>query len=97
MTDRDIDRIDAQRDLPVWGVRVMTVAWPSFVVACVLEMVVFAFVDPQELHWGGHALALSRQGVYSVAFFVFWALTAVASTLSLLMDKTQRRESAAND
>ena len=30
--------------------RWMWIAWPAFLVAAVLEMVVFAFVDPAELH-----------------------------------------------
>ena len=30
--------------------RVMWIAWPAFLMAAVMEMVVFAFVDPSELH-----------------------------------------------
>ena len=49
--------------------QLMWIAWPSFLAACVLEVLVFAFVDPHDLLWGGHAFDLSRQGVYSIAFF----------------------------
>jgi hypothetical protein len=63
----------------------MWIAWPAFLVACVLEMVVFAMVDPQDLHWFGHPVELSRQGVYTVAFFVFWGMTMVSSALTTLL------------
>jgi hypothetical protein len=53
--------------------RIMWITWPAFLVAGLLEMLVFGLVDPQDLQWFGNPLALSRQGVYTVAFFVFWA------------------------
>ena len=53
--------------------RVLSVLWPAFVMAGVLETVVFAMVDPETLTWfGGEPLAWSRQAVYTVSFFVFW-------------------------
>lgn len=64
----------------------MGIAWPAFLLASVLEMVVFAMVDPGDLHWfGGQPLGWSRQAVYTVAFFVFWAVTAASSALSLVL------------
>ena len=62
--------------------RMMWIAWPAFLVAGLMELVVFGLVDPQDLQWFGHPLALSRQGVYTLAFFVFWALTMVSSGLT---------------
>ena len=60
-------------------------AWPAFLAACALEVLVFAFVDPQDLQMGGHALALSRQGVYSIAFFLFWAISMAAGILTSIL------------
>lgn len=65
--------------------RMMWITWPAFLVACVLEMLVFAMVDPQDLHWFGQPVGLSRQSVYSVAFFVFWGVSMVASSLTTLL------------
>ena len=65
--------------------RMMWIAWPAFLVAGLLEMLVFALVDPQDLQWFGHPLAVSRQGVYTFAFFAFWALTMVSSGLTTLL------------
>ena len=63
----------------------MWIAWPAFLVAAGLEMLVFAVVDPQDLQWFGQPLNLSRQAVYTLAFFAFWVLAAVSSTLSVLL------------
>jgi uncharacterized membrane protein YcfT len=59
--------------------------WPAFLAAGLLTMLVFAMVDPQDLHWFGHPLALSRAGVYTLAFFAFWAIVAVASSMTALL------------
>lgn len=63
--------------------RLLTILWPAFVMAGVLEVLVFAQVDPSELHGVAAAAGWSRQTIYSVAFFVFWAVIAAASALSL--------------
>ncbi len=66
--------------------RSMSVLWSAFLMAAVLEMVVFALVDPESLRWfGGDTLNLEPRAVYTVAFFVFWAVTAVAAALALLL------------
>jgi hypothetical protein len=69
----------------MWAQRLMWIAWPAFLVAAVLEMVVFALVDPSDFHWFGASLALSREAVYTVAFFVFWAAAMVSSALTTLL------------
>lgn len=65
--------------------RWMWIAWPAFLVAAVLEMIVFAFVDPSELHWSGHSLDLSREAVYTITFFLFWGGTMASSALTTLL------------
>ena len=65
--------------------RWMWIAWPAFLVAAVLEMVVFAMVDPGDLHWFGSPLDLSRQAIYTLAFFVFWGVTMASSALTTLL------------
>ncbi len=63
--------------------QVLSVLWPAFVMAGVLETVVFAMVDPATLTWfGGEPLGWSRQAVYTVSFFVFWGVIAAASALT---------------
>jgi hypothetical protein len=67
---------------------IMGLAWPSFLSACLLEMLVFALVDPSDLHWSGKALQLSRNGVYSVAFFAFWAISTAGSALTAVLGQS---------
>ncbi|QIL69637.1 hypothetical protein G7048_04190 [Diaphorobacter sp. HDW4B] len=65
--------------------RLMWIAWPAFLMAGVMEMVVFAFVDPQALEWFNEPLNMSRQGVYTIAFFAFWGIIMAASGLTTLL------------
>jgi hypothetical protein len=65
--------------------RLMWITWPAFLMAGLLEVLVFGMVDPQDLQWFGHPIELSRQGVYSVAFFVFWGVTMLSSGLTTLL------------
>ncbi len=65
--------------------RWMWIAWPAFLVAGLLEILVFGLVDPQDLHWWGQPLAISRSGVYTLAFFAFWGLTMLSSALTTLL------------
>lgn len=67
------------------GQRIMWIMWPAFLVAGLLEILVFAMVDPQDLHWFGQPVDLSRQGVYTLAFFIFWAIAMLASGLTTLL------------
>lgn len=65
--------------------RLMWVLWPAFLLACVLEVGVFAVIDPADMHWLGHPLEWSRQTAYTVAFFVFWGITTLSSGLTVLL------------
>lgn len=65
--------------------RLMWVIWPAFLMAGLLEMLVFAMVDPQDIHWFGLPLEWSRQSIYTIAFFVFWAVMVVSSGLTTLL------------
>lgn len=68
---------------PGWRERLMMVVWPSFVMAGVLETLVFVVVDPEALHWlGGAPIELSRQAVYTVAFFIFWGAICLAGLMT---------------
>jgi hypothetical protein len=66
----------------VIGRTLMVVAWPAFLAACLLELLVFAVVDPLDLRWAGQSLAWSRADVYTAAFFVFWAAACAGCGLS---------------
>lgn len=65
----------------------MAVLWPSFLMAGVLEMIVFSVIDPAQLHGlDGQSLGWSPTAVYTFAFFVFWGVIAVAGALTEVLD-----------
>lgn len=70
------------------GKILMVVAWPAFLASCILEALVFALIDPLELSWGQAHLGWSRQAVYTLAFFVFWGVVAMAASLALLLARS---------
>lgn len=66
--------------------RSLQILWPAFVMAGMTEMMVFAVVDPGELHWfGGDVVEWSRQAVYTVSFLIFWLLFTVAGAITVLL------------
>jgi len=72
----------------MWRWHLMWVLWPAFLAAGVLEMLVFAMIDPEDMRWMGQGITLPRQAIYSLGFFLLWTVTAVASALSLLLSQS---------
>ena len=66
----------------------MWVLWPSFLAAGMGVGLVFTLVDPTELVVLGQPLHASRTAVYTLGFFILWAICAVASALSCFLQVT---------
>lgn len=81
----------------MWGQRLMWIAWPAFLAAGVLEMLVFVLVDPHDLHWLGRALDWSPMAVYTASFFSFWAVAMGACAMTALLAQTPVRVDAVSD
>jgi hypothetical protein len=63
--------------------RLIIVLWPAFVMAGVLEMLVFAWIDPHELRGLDAAgPAASRAAVYTLGFLLFWGIIAAAAGIT---------------
>jgi len=61
-----------------------TLLWASFLAASVGTMFFFAFIAPEELLGiGAGSSRIDRMGVYTLGFFGLWALSALASALTL--------------
>jgi hypothetical protein len=54
----------------------MTVLWPSFLAAAMAEGLFFSLFEPELLS------ALAPAAVYSIGFFMFWIMCALASMLT---------------
>ncbi|MEP6503292.1 MAG: hypothetical protein ABJD97_08190 [Betaproteobacteria bacterium] len=65
--------------------RTMTILWPSFMMAGVLEGLVFSVVDPTELRFADNAIDASPQAVYTLAFLAFWAVLSTSGALTALL------------
>ena len=64
----------------------LRILWPAFMAAGVLETMVFAVIDPADLHWfSGPPIAWSAQAIYTVTFLVFWAAVSTASAVTALL------------
>lgn len=63
----------------------MSVFWPSFLMACVTSGLVFSLVSPEQLMLLDTRIELSSIGVYTIGFFVFWLIGAIASSLTALL------------
>jgi hypothetical protein len=72
--------------------RVGAILWPSFFASAVATVVFFMFVDPLLLRdMTFPELEISRQGGYTIAFFLFWAATASSSLFTwVLLRPTSR-------
>jgi hypothetical protein len=66
--------------------RALTILWPSFAMAGVLEGIVFSVVDPVDLHWFGQVpVEASPQAVYTLSFLAFWAVLSTSGALTTLL------------
>ncbi|WP_137860638.1 hypothetical protein [Variovorax sp. 3P27G3] len=61
------------------------ILWPSFLVACGMEVLVFALFDPLNTFCGADALRMSRQSLYTASFFVFWLMAGASSACTMLL------------
>lgn len=67
--------------------RALLILWPSFVMAAVLDALVFVIVDPNTLHWfGTEPFRASASAVYSIAFLVFWLVISTSGAITHLLE-----------
>jgi len=60
----------------------VSIFWPSFLVASLGTILFFAFFDPTELARISGYPEISRLAGYTIGFFLFWLLSAVSSGLT---------------
>jgi hypothetical protein len=68
--------------------RILWVLWPSFLVAAVAELLVFAVIDPADLHVFGVPVQAGRMPIYTIGFFFFWAVGAAAAALTVFLRRS---------
>lgn len=69
--------------------RALQILWPAFLMAGVLEALLFAVVDPNDLQWfGGPPIDWSRQAIYTVTFLIFWGVMSISGALTALLTRS---------
>ncbi|MEE9448062.1 MAG: hypothetical protein V3V09_08885 [Arenicellales bacterium] len=71
--------------------KLISIFWPSFIMAGVATMVYFTAVDPHEMVSPAWFVNLERLEAYTVGFLFFWALTASACMLTCYFQKPEDR------
>ncbi len=64
------------------------ILWPSFIVGGIAEGLFFTVFDPQDMLFFGDPVTWSREAVYSVGFFVFWAICAGSSAATCFLQRS---------
>lgn len=65
--------------------KILGIAWPAFLAACLLELLLFGLFDPDEMLRNGQPAGLSRLAFQTAVFFVFWFACAASSALTVLL------------
>jgi hypothetical protein len=67
----------------------ISILWPSFIAAGIGLGIVFTLVDPMELVVLGEHVRATRSAIYSLGFFILWAIAAMSAAMSafLLTDR----------
>ena len=60
----------------------MWILWPSFVAAGIGVGIVFTLIDPDELVVLGNHVHAPRMAIYTLGFFILWAIAACSSAMS---------------
>jgi hypothetical protein len=63
----------------------MWILWPSFLAAGIGVGLVFSLLDPDELVVLGQQVHAARTAVYTLGFFILWAIAACASAMSCFL------------
>ena len=74
-------------DETIFSIRrlLMSVLWPSFIMASVSMGVLFGLFEPGTLALRSDGIELSNTMIYTIAFFIMWLLGALSSGLTAML------------
>jgi hypothetical protein len=67
----------------------LLILWPSFLVAILAEGFFFSLFDPADLMLVGGHVDLPPIAAYTMGFFFFWSVCAIASMISIYLIRTE--------
>jgi len=68
--------------------RIISILWPSFLVAGVADVIFTTLFDPLEIMYRGEALIEHRIAAYTIGFFAFWLLCISSSMLTCYFQRS---------
>jgi hypothetical protein len=68
--------------------RIISILWPSFLVAGVADIIFTTLFDPLEIMYRGEAIFENRIAAYTVDFFIFWLIAISSSMLTCYFQRT---------
>jgi hypothetical protein len=71
--------------------QIVSVMWPSFIVASIATIVFFTVFDPVAVGELAGIPELTRTGGYTIGFFCFWLLTSISSALTCYFRRPTHR------
>jgi hypothetical protein len=77
----------------------IAILWPSFMVAILATGLFFSAFDPDELYPFGERTEISRIGIYTIGFLLFWLISAISGvgTLYFAMTNCMRKAPESRD
>lgn len=76
---------------------IISILWPSFLVASLSTILFFTFFDPHDLGIISGFPDLTRLAGYTIGFFIFWFFSAVSSALTCYFRRPCHVENKHND
>jgi hypothetical protein len=70
---------------------IVSIFWPSFLVAGLTTMIVFTAIDPREIISPAWFANLGRLEAYTIGFLFFWLMMATACLLTCYFQKPEDR------
>ncbi len=83
----------AEKEVPKMQ-KCIAILWPSFMVAIVATGLFFSAFHPDDLYPFGERTEVSRLGIYSIGFLLFWLISAVSGigTLYFAITNCMRKD-----
>ena len=70
----------------------MWILWPAFLVAAAANALFFTAFDPHDLTFFGAPVEASREVMYTLGFFAFWAIAVASSALTCYLGGGRRAD-----
>lgn len=68
--------------------RLISILWPSFLIAGIANVLFFTLVDPTQLLYQEEPVFVSQLAAYTIGFFLFWLMGIGSSALTCYFQRS---------